>query len=227
MSSSRELDQDELTFADKSDLIVALMCILMLGGVLGWILHEQYIAKKLAETPGRHGATDSAATRVCANDATAVHEAGARRNPRSLPTPRAERTDQTQGLGPSAFHHQPLERGSCTHERPIRPRRRFQPHPPHHGGSNELLHDAFEERARAEGFPGQARQHPRRHPVGLRARPAADAVHAIHRGHQRAPEPVGRCRHRAGPLLGSLPVRVRGDRRGWQVGDVPHQAHHR
>jgi hypothetical protein len=47
----RELDQDELTFADKSDLMVALLCILMLGGVAGWILHEQYIAKKLAETP--------------------------------------------------------------------------------------------------------------------------------------------------------------------------------
>lgn len=50
-SQARELDQNELSFADKSDLVVALLCILMLGGVTGWILHEQYIAKKLAETP--------------------------------------------------------------------------------------------------------------------------------------------------------------------------------
>lgn len=47
----RELDQEELSFADKSDFVVALVCSHVLAATAGWILHEQYIAKKLAETP--------------------------------------------------------------------------------------------------------------------------------------------------------------------------------
>jgi hypothetical protein len=88
----------------------------------------------------------------------------------------------------------------------------------------KFLVDAREERARAEGLRPQAGQHPRRDPVGLRARPAADAGDAVDRGHQRPPEPVGRCGDRARARVGPLRIRLRGDRRGWQVGHVPHEA---
>jgi hypothetical protein len=107
----RELDNEELSFADKSDFVVALVCSHVLAATAGWILHEQYIAKKLAETPvvvvQRIQPQPAALTQW---DCSAQ---GISRAPRSVQAPRDERLRQTQGVDHRERHDIAPARGAA------------------------------------------------------------------------------------------------------------------